>query len=345
MNKTIMAIGILALIILAGCSPGQGISETPAPGVLQSPIEAPESYLAQELNLPLDQINLTEMEPVQWSDACLGAPQPGELCAEVITPGYRLSLDTPEGIYQIHTDQTGESIRVIPPQGIPVTENAIVWERSGGFAGICQRLTIKTSSEFILEDCGGDQINNQGTLTSEDWIKVQDWIGEFGTFKWEALPPQGSADMFTDIYMFNGDGQEIPTGDVQANIAQFLEDLTSRLTQDSPQISGIPESGITGLILIGPTCPGPQRSGPGETECPDLPYQATVEIWNQRNQVVTTYLSDDTGRFKVLLEPGTYTLHPLSPPEMSFPRAAEQSVTVNKGQFTQVQILYDTGIR
>ncbi len=99
-------------------------------------------------------------------------------------------------------------------------------------------------------------------------------------------------------------------------------------------------SGIEGHVLIGPACPGPERVG---NPCPDKPYQATLTVLNASGQVVTTIQSDVDGYFKVALEPGTYTLRPESPNVM--PRAAEQSVTVTAGQFTQVKVNYDSGIR
>ena len=100
-----------------------------------------------------------------------------------------------------------------------------------------------------------------------------------------------------------------------------------------------PDSGIEGQALIGPTCPVVQVG----QECPDQPYQATVTVLNDKGKQVTQFETDAEGRFRVPLEPGTYTLRPASPSVM--PSAPEQTVTVTAGQFTQVLIQYDSGIR
>ena len=49
-------------------------------------------------------IRLVSVEPVQWSDASLGCPQPGIMYAEVITPGYLVVLEARGEEYRYHTD-------------------------------------------------------------------------------------------------------------------------------------------------------------------------------------------------------------------------------------------------
>ena len=97
-------------------------------------------------------------------------------------------------------------------------------------------------------------------------------------------------------------------------------------------------SGIEGGVIIRPINPIDQ---PGMANY--RPYQATVSVMDQRGQTVTQFQSDLDGRFRLPLEPGTYTLRPESPGPL--PYAAEQVVTVSEGQFTEVLITYDSGIR
>lgn len=99
------------------------------------------------------------------------------------------------------------------------------------------------------------------------------------------------------------------------------------------------DSGIRGQVTIGPTCPGPVRIG---QSC-DQPYQANISVLDPQGHVVTQFRADPQGRFEVPLPPGTYTLHPETPGVL--PRAADQTVMVGSGQFTDVTIEYDTGIR
>ena len=98
-------------------------------------------------------------------------------------------------------------------------------------------------------------------------------------------------------------------------------------------------SGLTGQVTLGPVCPVQQANNP----CPDQPYQATVVVLDSNRKQVTQFQTDAQGNFKINLAPGAYTLVPRSPGVM--PHAPEQTVTVIQNTFTQVTIVYDSGIR
>ena len=99
-------------------------------------------------------------------------------------------------------------------------------------------------------------------------------------------------------------------------------------------------SGIEGIVLIGPACPGPVRT---DTPCPDQPFQAVISVLNSGEQVVQEIKTAEDGLFRIELPPGTYTLQPQAPNVVT--RAADQSVTVEAGQFISVTIVYDSGMR
>jgi hypothetical protein len=100
-------------------------------------------------------------------------------------------------------------------------------------------------------------------------------------------------------------------------------------------------SGIEGRVTKGPVCPGPIRIG--ATECQDQPYQANLTVLDANNNPITQFQSDRVGYFKIPLKPGTYILHPESGNPL--PIAPDQTLVVMDGQFTQLTIQYDTGIR
>jgi hypothetical protein len=60
--------------------------------------------LAGQLAIPAKEIQVLEVEAVEWPDASLGCPQPGMMYAQVITPGYRVRLRAGEATYTLHTD-------------------------------------------------------------------------------------------------------------------------------------------------------------------------------------------------------------------------------------------------
>jgi len=101
-------------------------TESPLPQPAMSPLSplptpadvvsvAAVAYLAAELDLPPDKVTILSSEPVQWSDTSLGCPQPGMMYAQVITPGYHFVLEAEGKEYQVHTDQTGNTIVICTP--------------------------------------------------------------------------------------------------------------------------------------------------------------------------------------------------------------------------------------
>ena len=66
---------------------------------------------AAELGVQLEDVRIVSAEQVEWSDACLGVPDPLELCAQAITPGYRVVLEANGQQIIYHTDETGQKMR------------------------------------------------------------------------------------------------------------------------------------------------------------------------------------------------------------------------------------------
>jgi len=65
-----------------------------------------KGHLSHRLNIPVDQIVLSEIKPVIWRDASLGCPKPGIDYIRVETPGYAISLSAGGKTYTYHTDET-----------------------------------------------------------------------------------------------------------------------------------------------------------------------------------------------------------------------------------------------
>lgn len=75
-------------------------------------IEDLKALVAAETGIPSHEVSLVSSAPVEWPDACLGIPNSDELCAQVITPGYRVVLNTLDKQYELHTDRAGQNIRM-----------------------------------------------------------------------------------------------------------------------------------------------------------------------------------------------------------------------------------------
>lgn len=67
--------------------------------------------LSETLGIDINQVNIATLEQRDWPDACLGLPQPGEVCAQVITPGFLVVFEVNGQQFEFRTDQTGTQIR------------------------------------------------------------------------------------------------------------------------------------------------------------------------------------------------------------------------------------------
>ena len=68
------------------------------------------SALARHLDVDPAQIDVVTYESVEWPDSCLGMPEPEEACAEVITPGWRVRLESNGVVRELRSDSLGEQI-------------------------------------------------------------------------------------------------------------------------------------------------------------------------------------------------------------------------------------------
>ena len=105
------------------------------------------------------------------------------------------------------------------------------------------------------------------------------------------------------------------------------------------------QSGIGGRVLAGPTCP--VERFPPQSQCAPRPLAASLRIRRVETSSASKLVhSGASGRFRVLLPPGDYIIHPLSKNGSPFPRpASDRRVRVWRGHLTRVTISYDTGIR
>lgn len=100
-------------------------------------------------------------------------------------------------------------------------------------------------------------------------------------------------------------------------------------------------SGIEGQVLLSPTSPMVSSDKPQT----DKPYKAKLKILNPDWEEILQIDTDDEGKFKIALEPGEYIISPIAPNPNRPPYPEEKKVKVNPNKFTEVTVLFDTGIR
>ncbi|MXZ20074.1 MAG: hypothetical protein F4Y84_05610 [Caldilineaceae bacterium SB0665_bin_25] len=72
-------------------------------GALTRLIERAREDLVQATGAASDAVTVVSAEEVEWSDTSLGCPQPDTMYAQVITPGYKIVLETGGEFYNYHT--------------------------------------------------------------------------------------------------------------------------------------------------------------------------------------------------------------------------------------------------
>jgi hypothetical protein len=103
---------------------------------------------------------------------------------------------------------------------------------------------------------------------------------------------------------------------------------------------------VRGVVVIGPSCPGPAQRG--ATDCAARPIQTTVSVFaaNARSAdgaPVATVATDRDGRFQITLAPGVYRLVPAA--AGGIVTAKPRNVTVTAGSTAEVRLFVDTGMR
>jgi hypothetical protein len=66
------------------------------------------------LGLSGNGIQITALQPTEWPDACLGLPDAGEVCAQVVTPGYWGAVVANGLQYEFRANQEGNLVKLIP---------------------------------------------------------------------------------------------------------------------------------------------------------------------------------------------------------------------------------------
>jgi len=124
-RKGVLSVLAMALILLAACGPPPWKPATPSAvpaatateqGTMDDTAGLPGTQdeersvalcvadLAEQLEVSEGDIQVLSAEPVNWPDTSLGCPEPGMMYAQVITPGFQVTLQAGGKDYEYHTD-------------------------------------------------------------------------------------------------------------------------------------------------------------------------------------------------------------------------------------------------
>ena len=113
---------MLTALFLMACQPVRPAPvATPAAAPALAPdaaamAEASVDFATATLGVTPDALRIVAVEAVNWPDAALGCPQPEMIYAAVITPGYRVVLETADAPVIVHTDSRRDGEKIICPE-------------------------------------------------------------------------------------------------------------------------------------------------------------------------------------------------------------------------------------
>lgn len=129
MLKKLIVSLVLAAIVLTGCSatdadipaiptdlpPGVPTGLPPLEDILPPDVaRVILDRVSEIVGAPVESAQLKSVQPMDWTDSCLGLGEPNETCAQVITPGWLLVFEVNGQEFRFRADQTGAVIRREP---------------------------------------------------------------------------------------------------------------------------------------------------------------------------------------------------------------------------------------
>ncbi len=100
---------IVLVLVLGAC----GRRATQAPSELPSDVEkAVKETLSMRMGVAPEDVEVVQVESREWPDACLGVAAEDEVCAQVITPGWRVTVRAEGEEYVLRTDEAGAVVRM-----------------------------------------------------------------------------------------------------------------------------------------------------------------------------------------------------------------------------------------
>lgn len=256
-----MSVLLLGLLLLGGCNPVRplpaGNDETVATATATVTAQEGDSaaaaetagqgsaaanmagVLANQLGIDRSEVTVVSSEAVEWPDACLGVTLEDEMCAQVITPGYKIVLSANGNTYTYHTDQNGDWYRLAEGPEVQIGDRIADWHGTAD-NGSCLQASFGTAG-VAFGGCGG--VQSQGRYVAEARLAALGaWAASYAPF--QADTEWGTVD-------FAGTGTVKASAEQQGEIARWVQ----RAAMEA----------VAGQSMAGMNYEGPAELGSGDT--------------------------------------------------------------------------------
>ena len=179
-------------------------------------VDAAVNELSQALGISKEQIKVVSSNQIEWPDACLGIGLPGVACAQVVTPGYTVVLNSQGREYEYHTNSDGTEVHA--------ARLALTWHREGGLAGFCDDLSVFLPNEAYASSCGPNPASGNAVLSREQISQLKQWMDDYGSVQTTMKDP-ASTDAMSTTLTLQGNGSGQPSEAEQQTMLQWAQQV------------------------------------------------------------------------------------------------------------------------
>ncbi len=242
-------------------------SDSTAAAQMQATVDALRGQVAAQLQISPDAVEVVAVEAVEWPDACLGAAGPDEMCAQVITPGYKITLAVAGQEYVYHTDAGPYWLRLVAGPAADVGEPVIRWQGAVD-NGSCQAAVIGAGG-VAYGYCGGAQFPGKFVSPARA-AALNEFAARYAAFS--AVTDWGEI-------AFTGIGPQVATPAEQTQLASWAQ----RLVMEA----------ASGAALGGMAWSGPEEMGSDDTaKCATLQMSGgEATVWDCAGNFETVKLN------------------------------------------------------
>lgn len=236
MNQRLaVPIVLVLMLILAACAPAATPQPAPQPAPTTEPaapqptapvtpagdptkapaVENNRVLLARQLHIDPATIRVISAEQVEWPDACLGAGLANELCAAVVTPGYKITFEVDGQTYLIHTDRDGYRTRVVSAPE-PITGKPIMNWSGTVDNGHCYEAVIGADGVGFGLCYGPAKIGGKFAAEARSAV-LAELARKYASFE---------ADNEFGHLIFTGSGTAVATDDEQRQLTHWAQQVT-----------------------------------------------------------------------------------------------------------------------
>lgn len=167
------------------------------------------SGIAGELKVSVSDVQVLSVEPVDWPDACLGVSAAGQVCAQIITPGYRVVAQVGGKPVELHTNQDGTYVRRVA--ALPASTPALLeWTAP---SGACPGASFTaTQVTFAGPGCGSGGQNPAAFPAGQRTAEMAALAALYQPF---------TAETAAGKIVFNGSGGQIASPDEERSVAEW----------------------------------------------------------------------------------------------------------------------------